>query len=49
MPPVVPGTKLFSEASLPFKGQRDILIFPDSIPEGICIRELNSLIKNGKT
>ena len=23
-PPVVPGTKLFSEASLPLKGQRDI-------------------------
>ena len=26
-PPVVPGTKLFSEASLPSKGQRNILIF----------------------
>ena len=25
-PPVVPGTKLFSEASLPLKDQRDILI-----------------------
>ena len=47
--PVVPGTKLFSEASLPSKGQRNILIFTDSIPNGIRIRELNSFIKNGKT
>ena len=48
-PSVVPGTKLFSEGSLPSKGQRDILIFTDSIPKGIRIRELNSFIKNGKT
>ena len=49
MPPVVPGAKLFNEASLPSKGQRNILIFTDSIPKGIRIRELNSFIKNGKT
>ena len=48
-PPVVPGTKLFSKASLPSKGRRNILIFTDSIPKGIRIRELNSFIKNGKT
>ena len=48
-PPVVPGTILFSEASLPSKGQRDILIYTDSIPKGISIRELNSVIKIGKT
>ena len=48
-PPVVPGTKLISEGSLHSKGQRDILIFTDSIPKGIRIRELNSFIKNGKT
>ena len=46
---VVPGTKFFSEVSLLSKGQRDILIFTDSIPKGIRIRELNSFIKNGKT
>ena len=44
-PPVVPGTKLISEGSLHSKGQRDILIFTDSIPKGIRIRELNSFIK----
>ena len=44
-PPVVPGTNLFSEASLPSRGQRDILIFTDSIPKGICTRELNNFIK----
>ena len=48
-PLVVPVTKLFSEASLPSKGQRDILIFIDGIPKGIRIRELNTFIKNGKT
>ena len=48
-PPVVPGTKLFCEASLPSRNQRDILIFTDSIPKGIHIRELNTFIKNGKT
>ena len=48
-PPIVPGTKLISEDSLHSKGQRDILIFTDSIPKGIRIRELNSFIKNGKT
>ena len=48
-PSVVPGTKLFSEASLPSKGQRNILIFTDSIPKAIRIRELKSFIKNGKT
>ena len=47
-PPVVPGTELFSEVSLPSKGQRDILIFTDSIPKGIRIRELNNFIKNVK-
>ena len=47
--PVVPGIKLFSEASLPSKGQRGILIFTDSIPKGIRVRELNTFIKNGKT
>ena len=47
-PPVVPGTISFSEAFLPSKGQRDILIFTDSIPKGIRIRELNTFIKNGK-
>ena len=47
-PPVVPGTKLISEGSLHSKGQRGILIFTDSIPKGIPIRELNSFIKNGK-
>ena len=47
-PPVVPGTKLFSEAFLSSKGQRDILIFTDSIPKEIRIRELNTFIKNGK-
>ena len=44
-PPTFPGTKLFSEASLPSKGQIDILIFTDSIPKEICIRELNTFIK----
>ena len=44
-PPTVPGTKLFSEASLPSKGQRDILIFTDCIPKEIRIRELNTFIK----
>ena len=44
-PPVVPGTKLFIEASLPSKGQTDILIFTDSIPKEIRIRKLNSFIK----
>ena len=48
-PPIVPGTELFSEAFLLSKGQRDILIFTDSIPKGIHIRELNSFIKNSKT
>ena len=48
-PPVIPGTKLFSEASLPSKGQRNILIFTDNTPKGIRIRELNSLFKKGKT
>ena len=48
-PPVIPGTKLFSEASQPSKGQRNILIFTDSIPKGIRIGEFNSFIKNGKT
>ena len=48
-PPVVPGTKLTSEGSLHSKGQRDILIFTDSIPKVIRIRELSSFIKNGKT
>ena len=48
-PPVISGTKLFSEASQPSKGQRNILIFTDSIPKGIRIREFNSFIKNGKT
>ena len=48
-PPVIPGSKLSNEASLPSKGQRDILIFTDSIPKGICIRELNIFIKNDKT
>ena len=47
-PPVIPGTKLFSEAFLSSKGQRDILIFTDSIPKEIRIRELNTFIKNGK-
>ena len=31
------------------KGQRNILIFTDSIPTGIRMRELNSFTKNGKT
>ena len=48
-PPAVPGTKLFSEASLPSKDQRDILIFTDSIHKGIRIRDLKTFIKNGKT
>ena len=48
-PPVIPGTKLFSEASQPSKSQRNILIFTDSIPKGIRIREFNRFIKNGKT
>ena len=48
-PPVIPGTKLFSEASQPSKGQRNISIFTDSIPKGIRIREFNSFIKNVKT
>ena len=48
-PPIVPGTKLFSEASLPSKGQREILIFTDNIPKGIRIRDLNSFIERGKT
>ena len=47
--PVVPGTKLFSEAPLPSKDQGDTLIFTDSIPKGISIRELNSFVKNDKT
>ena len=47
--PVVPGTKLFSEASLLSKGQRNFLIFTDSIPKEIRIRELNTFIKNDKT
>lgn len=48
-PPTVPGTKLFSEPSLPSKGQREILIFKDNIPKGIRIRDLNSFIERGKT
>ena len=36
-PPVVPGTKLFSEASLPSKGQRDILIFTDIFLSGFVL------------
>ena len=48
-PPVTSGTKLFSEAFQPSKGQRNILIFTDSIPKGIRIREFNSFINNGKT
>ena len=40
--PVVPGTKLFSEASLPSTSQKDNLIFTDSIPKGVHIRELNT-------
>ena len=44
-PPVVPGTKLFIEASLPSNGQTDILIFTDSLPKEIRIRKLNSFIK----
>ena len=35
--PVVPGTKLISEGSLPSKGQRDTLIFTDSIPKGFVL------------
>ena len=42
-PPIVPGIKLFSEASLPSKVQRNILIFTDSIPKGIRIREITVL------
>ena len=34
---------------MPSKGQRGILIFTDSIPTGIRIRELNTFIKNSKT
>ena len=41
-PPVVPGTKLFSDPSLPSKGQRNILIFTGSISKGIRFRELNT-------
>ena len=48
-PPVISGTKLFSEASQPSKDQRNILIFTDSIPKGIRIREFNSFTENGKT
>ena len=48
-PPFVSGTKLFIEASLPSKSQRDILIFNDSTPKGVRIRELRSFIKSGKT
>ena len=47
-PPVVPGTKLFSEASLPSKGQRNILIFTGSISKGIRIRELNLTLNTGQ-
>ena len=36
-PPVVPGTKLFSEASLPSKGRRNFLIFTDSILRGFVL------------
>ena len=39
-PPIVPGTKLFTEASLPSKGQTDILIFTDSIPRGFVLQTL---------
>ena len=48
-PPVISGTKLFSEASQQSKDQRNFLIFTDSILKGIRIREFNSFIKNGKT
>ena len=48
-PPVITGTKLFCEAFLPSKGQRDILIFTNSIPKRIRIRELNTFMKNSKT
>ena len=48
-PPVVPGTKLFIEAFLLSKSQRNLLIFTNSIPKGIRIRELKSFIKNSKT
>ena len=48
-PPVIPGAKFFSEASQPSKGQRNILIFTDSIPKDIRTKEFNSFIKNGKT
>ena len=44
----IPGSKLFSESSLPSTHQRNILIFTDSISKGIRIREPNSFIKNGK-
>ena len=37
-PPVVAGTKLFSETSQTSKVQRNILIFTDSIPKGVRIR-----------
>lgn len=47
--PVVPGTKFFSQVSLPSKCQRKILIVTDSIRKVIRIRELNSFIANGKT
>ena len=47
--PVVPGTKFFSQVSLPSKRQRKILIVTDSIRKVIRIRELNSFIANGKT
>ena len=48
-PPVVPGTKVFNEATLPPKGQINILIFKNNIPTGIRIRQLSSFTKNGKT
>ena len=47
--PVVPDTRLFNEASLPSKGQRNILIITDNILKAIRIREPNSFITNGKT
>ena len=48
-PPLVSGTKLFSEASLPSNSHRNIVVFTDSIRKGIRIRELTIFIKNGKT
>lgn len=43
------GHKLFSEASLSSKGQRNILKFIDSVSNRTRVRKFDSFIKTSKT